>query len=605
MRQKLVYILFLCLGAASAFGQIDFYAGGASEVALNEQYQVVFVLENANGSNFIPPSFDGFRVINGPFVESYSSNINGKKSSSYSIKYILQPLKEGEFTIASASIKVDGNTLYTEKIELTVLPPKDNLQPKQQQNNQQVTPQGDPNERPFNDDWQKQAADNLFVRLYTDKEQPYVGEQVFVTAKLYMAINTNGTQVTDMPEFQGFWKQEIEFTQDEPEIEVYKGKRYNTFLIAKYALFPLKEGSYDIDPVKMKSILMLRVPKVMNYWGMQVEVFDYEQVEFNYASNALSIEAKPLPTANKPAEFFGAVGKFDLNTSVDSTVINYGSPIRWKAVLKGTGNVMSIQEPELEFPRQFEVYDPEIDERISKKSNFVNGSKSYSYILVPKRPGEYTIPSMGFSYFDPEKEEYITLYSPEYPVKVEGEMPVEEADDETENFVEAYELAPLHKSNDLSKSNDSYFGSSNFYLALAAPFALYGFFLLGMRFRENNPIDLVALKNKRALKEAKKRLLKAKQHLDAKEKEAFYTEIFDAFNGYVSDKLAINQAELNKEYVLERFQEKEIPEKLGEQFIQVLSNAEAALYSPASISKMQEDYNIAIEWIVNIEHEIA
>lgn len=605
MLQRFFYILLLVFSVVETFGQINFYAGALEEVALNEQYQVVFVLENAKGQSFTPPNFEGFRVINGPFINKFSSTVNGSYSSTESYKYILQPLKEGAMTIASASVRVGGNTLYTEKIELTVLPPK----PQKQQNNQNQVQQAPPPNRQAakqdNEDWKKQAADKLFVKFYTDNEQPYIGEQVFVYAKLYVGINTNGVQLTEIPEFQGFWKQEIEFSQEEPEMEVYKGRRYNTYLVAKYALFPLKEGKYTIDPVKMKAILTLQVPRTINFGRIQMETYDFEYVEYNFASDALVIDAKPLPLENRPVGFIGAVGQFDLKTTIDSTQVNYGSPIRWKASLSGRGNIMSIQEPELEFPRLFDVYDPEIKENISTKSNYVNGSKSYEYILVPKRPGSYTIPSLGFSYFDPKKEEYITLYSPEYPIEVKGEMPKVEMDEVEENFIEAYELAPVRMENDLSKQNDSFFGSSRFYSGISVPFILYGFFLLAMRWKDNNQVDLVALKNKRALKEAKKRLEKAKINLDAQEKEAFYTEIFDAFNGYVGDKLAINQADLNKEYVVERFREKEISENLAEQFIQVLSNAEAALYSPASVSKMQEDYDIAIQWIVNIEHEIS
>ena len=134
---------------------------------------------------------------------------------------------------------------------------------------------------------------------------------------------------------------------------------------------------------------------------------------------------------------------------------------------------------------------------------------------------------------------------------------------------------------------------------------IYLFFIFGVKLKENFQVDLVALKNKRASKEAQKRLKKAKEFLLQSDKQKFYTEIFEAFNGYVSDKFNIEQALLSKELALEKFNQKNISTHLAEQFTQVLSNAEEALYSPASVSKMKEDYKAAIEWIVNVENEIT
>lgn len=151
----------------------------------------------------------------------------------------------------------------------------------------------------------------------------------------------------------------------------------------------------------------------------------------------------------------------------------------------------------------------------------------------------------------------------------------------------------------------SFYNSWKYKFGLTSPFMLFFLFILGLRMKQEFKPDLIALKNKRASQEAKKRLIKAKQFLDGQDQQAFYKEIFNAFNGYVGDKLNIGQADLNREFVLERFKKKDISAHLGEQFKQVLNNAEEALYSPQSFGKMQEDYDTAITWIVNIESEIT
>lgn len=598
---KYIWIILLSSLSMSVFGQVKFYAQGASSTSVGADYKIVFVIENAKASNFKAPKFEGFEVLSGPNQSSSYQNINGQITSSLSIFYYLRPLEEGTFKIGSASVFVEGRILYTDKLEVTV---EEARQPATQpQANQQLNPESPTNP----DEWKEQVKDNLFVRLYTDNTQPYVGEQIFVYAKFYQRINTYGSQITSFPDFKGFWKQDIEVSNSEPQIEEYKGQQYQTFLIGKYALFPLKEGKLSIDPFELTSILMVSVPKVMNYWGMQVQTMDYKQVEYVFNSNSLHIDVMPLPKENKPYDFIGAVGDFELSTSVDSLELNVGSPLHFKTVISGVGNVMSIQEPHVDFPRQFEVYDPETKENITKKSNWVKGSKSYDYILIPERPGRFTIPAVSFSYFDTKEDVYKTLNSSPIDIKVNGDVPVlvEDSEEVEDEYVDPYELQDIYLSYDRGTVANSFYSSWKYKVALGSPVFLFLLFILGMRLKDEFQPDAIALKNKRASKEAQKRLKKAKEFLAQQNQEAFYTEIFDAFNGYVSDKLNIEQASLSKEYVLEKFKENNISLSLAEQFIQVLGNAEEALYSPQSFGKMQDDYDTAITWIVDIENEIA
>ena len=599
------YILFILITvwATHASAQAKFYAQGPKTCTLGKDYKVVFVIENAEASNFKAPSFDGFQVLSGPNQSRSYQNINGKITNSLSLYYYLRPLEVGVVLIGKASVVIDGKPWYTDEIEVDIQADK---QTTVNQNGTQQN-QNSPNPAVNLDDWKQQAKENLFVRLYTDQSKPYVGEQIFVYAKLYQRINTNGSQVTAYPEFNGFWKQEIEITNNEAQIEEYEGVQYQTFLVGKYALFPLKEGKHAIESVEMTSILLIPVPKEVSYWGMRIQTMQYEQLEYKYASNSLLIDVQALPLENKPSDFIGAVGNFKINTSIDSADVKLGSPIHYKATISGAGNIMSIQEPIIDFPRQLEVYDPATSENISKKSNWVNGSKTYDYVLVPQYPGSYKIPALSFSYFDTKDDSYKTLKSGSFEISVSGDAPAL-ADDQIEvekGDSNPYELQDIYSRYADLGDESSFFNSWKYKFGLTSPFMLFFLFILGLRMKQEFKPDLIALKNKRASKEAKKRLIKAKQFLDEQDQQAFYKEIFNAFNGYVGDKLNIEQAELNREFVLERFKKKEISAHLSEQFKQVLNNAEEALYSPQSFGKMQEDYDTAITWIVNIESEIT
>jgi hypothetical protein len=598
MKNKYIILTTLLLFyTAIGFSQGRFYATGANTAYIDQSYKIVYVLENMDGSRFQAPNFEGFKILQGPIQGSSYQNYNGQITQSVNLQYYLQALTEGELIIGPASVEVGGKKIYTQEIKVNVLAAKAKTPaPSQAQQNPQN-----------NIDWEKQAKENLFVRLYTDNQEPYVGEQIFVFAKLYLRMDIYGSQVTSMPNFQGFWKQELTVNSEEGKIEEYNGVRYNTYMLAKYALFPLKEGNYKIDPIKMKSIILVSVPTIENFFGMQIKRMSYQQEEYEHASNALSIKAKALPKANKPEDFIGAVGKFKLESSIDSTSIVFGNGIKLKTSISGSGNIMAIQEPIFEFPRQLEVFDPIISENVSKRSNYINGTKSFEYIIVPKRPGNFTIPSTQFSYFDLETESYISLSSSTFEIKVSGELPQTLAIDsnETLNEISSYELYAIANNYDLKQTRDQFYGSLGYYTALGAPILIYLFFLLGLKLKDNFQLDLVALRNKRASNEARKRLMKAKTFLDAQNKQAFYQEIFNAFNGYVADKFNVKQSELNKELALEKFKEKNINSQLIDQFQRVLVNAEEALYSPISASKMQEDFDVAIQWIVNVEHEIV
>lgn len=598
MQFKSFILSFLfALAFSIGFSQGRFYAKGASSCYIDEPYKIVFVLENTDGTKFQAPDFDGFKILEGPYQGSSYQNYNGKITQSVNVFYYIQALNVGDQIIGPASVEINGERVYTEPVKVKVLPAKVKAPPPNQvQQNPKTSA-----------DWKAQVKDNVFVRMYTDNQQPYVGEQIFVFAKLYLRMDIYGSQVTEMPKFQGFWKQELTVNSEEPTIEEYNGLQYYTYDLAKYALFPLKEGTFTLDPIKMKSIVLVSVPSVENFFGMQIQRMSYQQQEYIHTSNSLNITAKPLPEKNKPLDFIGAVGKFSLNTTIDSSAITLGNAIKLNSTISGTGNIMAIQEPLLEFPDHLEVFDPTVKENTSKNSNYIKGSKSFEYIIVPERPGSYTLPSTQFSYFDPETESYISLSSPKFEIQVNGELPQFFANDSldkelNENPYELYELAISY---DVQKKTDKFYGSFSYYAGLVSPVILYLFFILGVKLKDNFQVDLVALKNKRASKEAQKRLKKAKSFLAQEKKKEFYTEIFDAFNGYVSDKFNIQQAELSKELVLQKFNDKRISTHLAEQYIIVLSNAEEALYSPASSSKMQEDYKVAIEWIVNVENEIA
>ncbi|MCB0510678.1 MAG: BatD family protein, partial [Bacteroidetes bacterium] len=214
--------------------------------------------------------------------------------------------------------------------------------------------------------------------------------------------------------------------------------------------------------------------------------------------------------------------------------------------------------------------------------------------------------SFEFSYFDLESKSYKTLSSDRYTIRVKGELAKTNKTSGHQDNLETLDedIRYIYTKNDLSSKEQKFFGSGAYYTLSIVPPLLYSLFFLFLRFKENQGADLVALKNKRASKEAQKRLKLAKKYLDNADQKGFYNEIFDVLNNYVSDKFNLQQAELSKELVIEKFAEKQVSESLALQFEQLIQNAEMALYSPTSSLKMQEDYASTQTCLIAIENEL-
>ena len=136
---------------------------------------------------------------------------------------------------------------------------------------------------------------------------------------------------------------------------------------------------------------------------------------YTRSSERVSIKVKPLPTEGKPASFSGAVGNFDVHTSVEGTSFPVNQPFSLKVRFEGSGNAKTIELPSLNLPAGTEVYDTKNDSKF-----FKNGKsyKEFEVLIIPRQEGQITIPAMSFSMFDPRQGKYIVKNTEAIPVKV-------------------------------------------------------------------------------------------------------------------------------------------------------------------------------------------
>jgi len=581
-------LLPLLLYSFSIFAQGSFTASlDKKKISVNSTFQITFTLTNTDGKNFTPPSLSDFSVLSGPNQSTNMQYINGNMSRSIAFSYYLKPNKEGTFTIAPASIVVGGKAISSNSVTVEVT--KADAKEKTQQGGEQ--------------DINSQISDNVFLRLIVDKKEVNQGEQITATYKLYYRATMGNTSVVEAPAYTGFWTQELEVPENTQfSSEVYEGVQFNVSIVKKDALFSQRGGELQIEPMELQTYVRVQT----NNRGF---FSTYQDYPYKFKSNAVKIKVKPLP-AGAPLSFNGAVGEYSMEVALDKTVTKPDEPVTLKVSISGTGNIKMLDVPKINLPADLETFDPKSSEKISKKNNIISGSKSYEYLVIPRRGGQFKIPPVEFSYFDLRKQEYVTLQSQEYIINVEGESTVSSTPsitginkEEVELLGEDIRYIKTGEVN-LKKRNDYFLTSWMFGGMYATPFLLFTLLFAYKRREEKLSGNTALLKNRRANKEATKRLKQAKKYLGEQNRKAFYDEITRAIWGYLGDKLNISQSALSREQIQLVLTEKKIAPETIQLVFKTLDAAEMALFSPVSDGEMKKGYDDANEIISKLDSEL-
>lgn len=600
---KYAFLLFLIFCATLAWADDIKFTASASktQVGTDEQFEVTFTV-NRNANGFSPPQFINFRILSGPNQSTSMSWINGVSSASTSFSYILSPLKAGEHTIPAATVTVGGERVSSNTLQISVV--QGATQPSSSRPSQQGEEQEMRVSRKITD-----INKQLMIRAVVDKTNAYMGEQITLSYKLYTQLALSGNNLDQLPALNGFWSQDVnpQNQQVQWKREIYKGEEYNVAELKKSILFPERSGELTIDPMEMTFL-------VRQFSGGD-SFFDqffgaYEDVKYKIRSSPVSIHVKPLPEAGKPEGFSGAVGSFEVEATLDKNELKSNEALNYKIKISGTGNIPLINAPKVNFPADFEKYDPKVNDQLNESVTGISGSRTYEYLLIPRHQGQFNIDPVHFSYFNPATGKYINLQSSEFPVHVlqgdqelAGNTVLPGDQKAIKNIAQDIRYIKTGKA-DLYRTDDRFFGSQLFYFLLAAgPFAY--FLALALRkWQGNRQVDEVKLRSKKANKLAAKYLAIAKIQLPQTDKQAFYEAVFKGLYGYLSDKLNIPVAKLNKDTITQELQYKSVPQDVINDVVKTLDLCEMARFAPSSASSAQHVFDQAKNIINDIENKI-
>lgn len=589
---------------------VNFTASAPNSVPNGQTFQLVYSV-NASSRDLRIPEITDFEIVAGPFTSSSSSMqiINGHTSSSRQEQYTftLLPHKVGTFTIPSASITVGGNRYQSNAVTIKVLPA--DSQPANPGSSSQSSHSSHGGNVQTS---QNITSDNLFVRAIVSRTKVYEQEAILVTYKIYSRVNLVNISQVKFPDFPGFLVQEIDVPQDkQASLENYNGHNYNTYILRQVLLYPQHAGTIRIDPLKCEAIVRVRTQHQTR--SIFDDFFDsYQDVNKNLEAPSVAITAMPLP-APKPADFGGAVGRFNIKSSINTTDLKEHESLTVKITIAGTGNIKLIETPKIQFPTDFETYDPKVTNNFTNSTSGTSGTKTIEYLAIPRHKGKFNIPGISFTYFDVDTHTYKTLTTESYDVNVEKGN-----DNDTSNFVGGYTNQEQVKllASDIRyidtkplklKAKTSYFvGSTTFWLSLLLPLIITIVLIFIFRKLARDNADVVLMKNKKANKMARKRLKNAEKELQNGNKEKFYDEVLKAFWGYLGDKLDIPVSNLNKETAAETLEQHRVEKSVIEDFIKLLNDCEFERYAPLSDSQSAMDhiYDTSIKLISKLDSSI-
>ncbi len=602
-----IAIILFCGGFYSTLSAQTLTAQTEStQVSVGQEFQVEYSI-NAAGSGFTPPPFTGF-MAQGPMTgQSTQMNLTtGSSITTLTFSYVLVPQSEGTFTITPASIKCGGKTVTSNSLTIKVVKGASGASAQQGGGQQSQPGNAAPTEITGKNN-------NLFIRIVPNKAKVYEGESITATIKIYTRLNIESIQETDAPDFSGFYTEDItqnNHGQLSATNETVDGVPYKVAIFQQKILFPQRTGKIKINPVTMQCIVDEQV-KSKNYFD-QFFGGSYKRVPYSVKSDPLTIDVMPLPKTEK--KFSGGVGEFTLKGTIDKKKVKANEALNLTITVTGEGNLKLIDTLPLQFPTDFDHYDPKIADHFSVTPAGVSGSRTFNYLIIPRHPGNYKISPVEFTYFNTKKKEYVTLSTPEIDLEIAKGDNNSSSSVTVSGPVEKEEVKTLGSDiRYIHAGHEAYYHTDNFFLysvpffaGLFTPILVFIGFVVGRRRYVELHKDTVALKKRGATRMAKKRLKVAHQNIASANKEVFYAELLNALNGYFSDKFTIPLADLSRDRIAENITRKNAKPETLQMVNKILDDCEFARYAPATVTgNLEEVYASAVNLITLLEDEIA
>lgn len=597
-----IILLLMMLGYHVHVDAQHISVSAPSHVAAGENFRVAYTINTSDVEEFRMGGVqDGLEVIAGPYTSSQSSYqmINGHTSSSSSvtITYTLYAAKNGSFTIGASHALAGGKRLSSRpvKIQVSGHAQRTNGAPNMHGQNSYDQPH-------MRSAGSAISGSDLFIKVSASKKRVHEQEPILLTYKVYTQVDL--TQLEGkMPDLKGFHTQEVPLPQQKTfHTETVNGRPYKCVTWSQYVMYPQMTGRLEIPSITFKGIVVQQNRNVDPMEAFFNGGSGYVEVKKDIKAPGITLQVDPLP--QRPANFSGGVGKFNISASLDKKEVKAGEPITLRVVVGGIGNLKLLKQPVVNFPKDFDKYDAKVTDKTRLTANGVEGNMVYDFLAVPRNQGSYTIPSVELTYYDTSKNAYKTIKTQPFKVEVEkGDGTSAESEDFASQDKDIHTIK-LGKA-EQHKADEMFFGSFGYWISLLMPLIAFVVLLIVFRRRAIENADIVKKRSNRAGKIATKRLrLANKLMLQGKQGE-FYDEVMRALWGYMSYKLNMPAEKLNRDNIRETLGRHFVDDATIEKFTTALDECEFERYAPGDAAgNMNRTFESAMTAIMDIENAI-
>ncbi len=543
------------------------------------------------GEPTLPP-IGGFNVYTAGKTFS-SSTVNGVTSTSVKYKYVLVPQRTGKFLIGPIKVKVDGKEYSTEPMAITV---------------EKGTRRDVPSraERPDN------ATENgeYIIDAEISKDTVYEGELVVHEFKAFQRRGAGfmSDPVYVPPSYSGFWREEFGWKRYTRRLQ---GNVYVVNQMDSY-LFPVSPGEVEIEPTRV----VVTPDAFSNFFSF--DPFDsrgrrsrqHRMQPETLFTEPMIINVLPLPRENRPRDFKGSVGSFDMDVDISRTNVTVDETILLTIKIAGQGNIKTISSPDIPEIEGLDIRPSGDTTSVREAGGVIAGLKIFEYSIIPEQEGIYEIPSLKWSYFDPETENYRTLASEEYEINIEpGASAGNDAFAGRMNIPGDIKVRDILgvKTLDgrLKKEAKPLIMSSVFIGVQALPLILLAGVILFRKRQEKLMGDVRLRRLKRAHGLARKKLSSASSLLKSGNLDDFYGEVSRAVYQYVGDKFNYSASGLTESKVVEILQDEGFSEDTIKEFRELIQTSDFGRFAPGQSGEDSagELLKQAEKWIVTAEHE--
>lgn len=410
-----------------SMAQLKFYANVSDvDVYRDDQITYSLILENASKPDSVTSvSFKDFLLISGPMESWGYAGYNGDVNNYFTFNFILKPKKSGKLLIPPSCIAVKGKIYKSNAVTIHVKKEKRSGNAPTVVTNYMGS--GRKNDFKTEDHFLKRGEnaeakirEQMMLKMDLSKRSCYVGEPVVVAYKLYTKLRCD-KKIIKTPSYNGFSVQDMIVPEMDYEREKLNGKEYNVYYVRKSQLYPLQPGEIMVDSAEVETLTDLinedsrfankdEALQFLDAFGpASLEPGDITTVNLRFNCRSSSLLVKPLPEKNKPASFKGAVGNFSIRAVVKQPSIGTDETGYLALNIKGDGNLQMITPPDIPWPQHIEPFDSKTFDQVDNQSIPLSGSRTFEYPFSCDSTGSYIIPSIQFSYFDPQKESYAVI----------------------------------------------------------------------------------------------------------------------------------------------------------------------------------------------------